>query len=311
MYILRNWDAIADRVRNLALMQRIVVAAAHDAHALEAVHAMEQRGMISPVLVGDEGRIRDIAARIGMRLDDVPLHHEPDEDRAAAKAVQIIREGHGDVLMKGILQTAQLLKAVVNKEHGLGTGRLMSHVAFQEVPRYHKMLVTTDSVMIPYPTLEQKKGIILNAVGALHALGYARPKVAVLAAVEKAHPKMPETQDAAALKEMNRSGEIPRCVVEGPISMDLALVAEKARIKGYESAVAGDSDILVMHDLCCANCVGKALTDLAGARTGGLIIGARVPIVLTSRSASAEEKGLSLILAAASAAGMAVNPGGN
>lgn len=176
---------------------------------------------------------------------------------------------------------------------------IMSHIAMQTVPRYHKMLVTTDGGMLPYPTLEQKKAIVNNAVSALRALGYDRPKVGILASVEEVNPKMPETVDGAALKEMNQKGEIKNCVVEGPISLDLALVKERAVAKGYESEVAGDADILVAPNVHAGNILGKALIEMAGGKMAGVILGAKAPVGLTSRASSTEEKYYALALAAA------------
>ena len=300
MQYLKNWEEVIESVKGLSSVQRVVIAAAHDEHTLEAVRDVQKDGLVQPVLVGDKGKIKELLAKLGMQVADADIYDEPDVEKAAALAVKLIHDKKGDFLMKGILETSQLLKAVVNKETGLGTGRLMSHVSFQQMPKYHKMLMATDGGMVLYPTLEQKKDIILNAVSMLRSLGYDKPKVAVLAAVEKVNPKMPETLDGAALKEMNQKGEIAGCIVEGPISMDLSLVKERAVVKKYESEVAGDADILVSPNICTGNCIGKLMVEMAGAKMAGLILGAQVPIVLTSRGSSAEEKYLSLVLAAAS-----------
>jgi phosphate butyryltransferase len=300
MQYLKDWPEVIRNVKALPSVKRVVVAAAQDEHSLEAVKEVAKEGLVAPVLVGDKALIEPILSKIGLSVPAKDIHHEPDVEKAASLSVALIREGQGDFLMKGILETSQLLKAVVDKENGLGQGRLMSHVAYQHMSAYHKMLLTTDGGMVVYPTLEQKKEILLNAVEMLLSMGYDQPKVAVLAGVEKLNPKMIETVEADALKEMNKKGEIKNCLVEGPISMDLALVKEKAKIKKYESEVAGEADILLFPNLCTGNCVGKAFIEMAGAKMAGLIIGARVPIVLTSRGASAEEKYLSLVLAAAS-----------
>lgn len=300
MEYLKNWAEVIGRLSKNSSPRRVVVAAAHDEHSLEAVARVVKDGLVRPVLVGDREGILPLAEKFGLAADSADIRHEPDSDRAAALAVALVKAGEGDFLMKGALETSQLLKAAVDKDKGLGRGRLMSHVAFQEVPAYHKMLLTTDGGMVIYPDLEQKRQILENAVEMLLALGYDQPKAAVLAGVEKVNPKMPETLDGAALKEMNQKGEIKNCLVEGPISLDLALVKEKAAIKKYESPVAGEADILLMPNLCTGNCVGKTLLELAGARMAGLVLGAAAPIVLTSRGATAEEKYLSLVLAAAS-----------
>ena len=205
--------------------------------------------------------------------------------------------------MKGKMETAQILKPAVNKETGLGTGRVMSHFVFDELPHYHKLLVTTDGGMMTYPTLEQKAQIIENTVETLKALGYENPKIAAVAAVEKVNPKMPETVEARELKEMNERGEIKDCVVEGPISLDIALDKECADIKGFESPVAGDADVILVPNIQVGNILGKSITIIAKGNMAGFVVGAQVPIVFCSRGSSAKEKFLSLALAAAVSAG--------
>ncbi|MDR2366764.1 MAG: bifunctional enoyl-CoA hydratase/phosphate acetyltransferase [Deltaproteobacteria bacterium] len=301
MEYLRDWDEVIKNVRGGDRVKKVVVASAQDDHCLEAVAKVAKDGLVCPVLVGDGNLMKPLIDKYGLRVEGENFLHRPDPVDAARASVRLIKEGKGDFLMKGSLETAQLLKAVVDKENGLGKGRLMSHVSFQRLPAYHKMLLSTDGGMVLYPDLAQKKEILQNAVDTLLALGYEKPKVAVLAAVEKVNPKMPESVDAEALKTMNRKGEITGCVVEGPISMDLALVREKAAIKKYESPVAGEADILLVPNIVTGNCVGKAFVEMAGAKMAGLIVGAKVPIVVTSRASSAEEKYLSLILAAAGA----------
>ncbi|MDR2892685.1 MAG: bifunctional enoyl-CoA hydratase/phosphate acetyltransferase [Deltaproteobacteria bacterium] len=302
MQYFKNWDEVINSVKKLPSVQRVVVAAAHDEHTLEAVRDVVKDGLVAPVLVGDKAKITELLSKLALKVNDADIYDEPDVEKAAALAVQLVREGKGDFLMKGILETSQLLKAVVNKETGLGRGRLMSHISYMEVPAYHKMVISTDGGMVLYPTLEQKKDVLLNAVDMLHALGYDKPKVAVLAAVEKVNPKMPETVDGAALKEMCQKGELGNCVVEGPISLDLSLVKERSVVKKYESEVAGEADVLLVPNICTGNVLGKTLTEMAGGKMAGLILGAQVPIVLTSRGSSSEEKYLSLVLAAASSA---------
>jgi phosphate butyryltransferase len=195
------------------------------------------------------------------------------------------------------MDTAEILREVVRRETGLRTAQSMSHIAINEVPSYHKLLVTTDGGMILSPTLEQKKDIIVNAAEALRAIGYSCPKVGVLAAAEKVNPKLQDSTDAAALREMNRNGEITGCVVEGPISLDLAVSPEAVKTKGYESPCAGDVDILIVPNITAGNILGKSMTEFAGGKMAGLIVGAKCPIVVTSRGSSAEEKYNSLILA--------------
>ncbi len=200
--------------------------------------------------------------------------------------------------MKGKLETGALMKAVVNRETGIRRGGALSIVAMMESPYYHKVFAVTDVGLMTYPTLEQNKAIVENAVRLFRSLGHERPKVAILAAVEKANDKMPDTLDARALKEMNLNGELPDCIVEGPISYDLCMDKESAAIKGYDSPVAGDPDMLVVPDIVAGNILAKCLTCTGGAKTFGTVCGAKVPIVITSRSAPAEDKNRSIILAA-------------
>ncbi len=301
--VLKNFDVLVERVKNLPEPKRVVVAAAGDEHTLEAIREAADEGIVVPVLVGDAAKIREIADEIGLSVADEDIYDVPEATEAAAKAVALIREGKGDFLMKGKLETSQILKPVVNKETGLGMGRSMSHFVFDELPYYHKLLVTSDGGMMTYPTLEQKKDIILNAVEVLHKLGYEDPKVACVAAVEVVNPKMPETVEADQLKQMNRAGEIPGCTVEGPISLDIALDKEIADLKGFESPVAGDADMILVPNIQVGNVLGKSITVIARGNMAGFIVGAKVPIVMTSRGSSAKEKYLSLVLASAVTAG--------
>ncbi|MCD8364817.1 MAG: bifunctional enoyl-CoA hydratase/phosphate acetyltransferase [Clostridiales bacterium] len=301
--VLTNFDVLVDKVKSFPEPKRVVVAAAGDAHTLEAIKEAVDEGIVKPVLVGDRAKIVEIAAQIGLSVADEDIYDAPDAVEAAQKAVALIHEGKGDFIMKGKLETAQILKPVVNKETGLGTGRVMSHFVLDEIPNYHKLIVTTDGGMMTYPTLEQKKDIIVNTVETLKALGYENPKVACVAAVEKVNPKMPETVEADALKQMNLNGEIKDCIVEGPISLDIALSKEIADLKGFDSPVAGDADVILVPNIQVGNILGKSITVIAGGNMAGFIVGAQVPIVLTSRGSSAKEKYLSLVLAAAVTAG--------
>ncbi len=300
--VLENFDVLVEKVKSFPEPKRVVVAAAGDEHTLEAIKEAVDEGIVTPVLVGDAAKIRAIADQIGLPVADEDIYDAPEVTDAAAKAVELIREGKGDFLMKGKLETAQMLRPVVNKETGLGTGRSMSHFVFDELPYYHKLLVTSDGGMMTYPTLEQKKDIILNAVEILHKLGYENPKVACVAAVEVVNPKMPETVEADQLKQMNQAGEIPGCTVEGPISLDIALDKEIADLKGFDSPVAGDADMILVPNIQVGNVLGKSITVIARGNMAGFIVGAKVPIVLTSRGSSAKEKYLSLVLAAAATA---------
>lgn len=297
--VLKNFDQLVEKVKSFPEAKRVVVAAAGDEHTLEAIAHAVGEGIVKPVLVGDKGKIDEICKKIGLDVPAEDIYDVPDADEAARKAVALIHEGKGDFIMKGKLETAQILKPVVNKETGLGTGRVMSHLVFDELPYYHKLLVTTDGGMMTYPTLEQKKQIIENTVETLKALGYENPKIAAVAAVEKVNPKMPETVEADELKQMNQRGEIKDCIVEGPISLDIALDKEIADIKGFNSPVAGDADVILVPNIQVGNILGKSITVIAKGNMAGFIVGSQVPIVLTSRGSSAKEKFLSLVLAAA------------
>lgn len=299
---LANFEQITEKVLGFCAVKRMVVAAAADEHTLEAALEARTARIAKPILVGDKAKIAAILGKLGEPVPEEDIHDEPDGAKACALAVRLVREGKGDFLMKGMVDTAVILKAVVDKENGLGKGGVMSHFTLFEVPRYHKLLVAVDGGMVPYPTLEQKKAIIENTVSTLHALGYENPKVGVLACVEKVHPKMPETVEAAELQEMNRRGEIAGCVVNGPVSYDCAVSAEIAAQKGYTGEVAGNADILVAPNIHAGNIMGKMLTCTCGARMAGIIVGASCPIVLTSRGSSAEEKFLSIALSAAASA---------
>ena len=295
--VYKKFEELLALVDTKADKKTVALVRAEDDHALEAVAEVVKKGLIDAVLVGNREAIKKTAEKIGFSVTDDQIVDAEDPESAAAEGVKLIREGRADFLMKGKLETSQMLRPVVNKQTGLNKGGVMSHVSLTEVPAYHKMVLTTDGGMLPYPTLEQKKHIIENAVYVMNRLGYEEPKVCVLAASETPNPKMPESMEAAALKEMNQKGEIENCIVESPISFDLAMVKEKAEIKGYESPCAGDADILIVPNIHAGNILGKCLIEMANSKMAGLIVGAQCPIVLTSRGASSEEKFNSLMLA--------------
>ena len=297
--VLTSFSQLEDLVKGQKAPRRMAVAVAADEHTLDAAMAAQKEGLVVPVLVGDKAGILSILAEMGESVPEEDVYDEPDEVAACEKAVALVREGKADFLMKGRVDTKVILKAVVNKEHGLGLGGVMSHVTIFEVPAYHKLFAPVDGGMVTYPTLEQKKGIIENTVAVLHKLGYECPKVGILACVEKFNPKMPETVDADELKKMNQRGEITGCIIDGPVSLDCATDKAIADFKGYESPIAGDVDIVLAPNIHAGNIMGKMLVGFAGAKMAGIIAGARCPIVLTSRGSSAEEKRMSIVLAAA------------
>lgn len=298
--MIKNFNEMIQMVQDETVRKRVAVAAAHDEHTLEAVDLAYRNNIAEPILIGDGEKIDQLIAAHGFQLKGVEIIEEKDDRQAAEKGVAMIRQGEADFLMKGKLQTADLLKEVVNKERGLHTGNVMSHFGIFELPSYHKLLVLTDGGMIPYPSVEEKEQILMNAVRILCELGYETPKAAVLAATETVNPKMPESIDADILKKRNLEGNIKSCIVEGPISYDLMMSREAAAVKGYASPVTGDTDILLMPNMTSGNLLAKAFQFNAGAKMAGMIVGARVPIVLVSRGATAEEKYLSMVLSAAS-----------
>jgi phosphate butyryltransferase len=302
---IRTFDEIANLVKAATTTPRMVIAAAADTHTLEAALAARAGGLASIIAVGDQAKILEILAEAGETIPECDIYDESDGARACEKAVTLVREGRADFIMKGMIDTGVILKAVVNKETGLQRGGVMSHFAIFQTPGYHKLLTAVDGGMVTYPTLEQKKAIIENTVTTLHALGYERPNVGVLACVEKVNPKMPETVEAAELAAMNERGEITGCVVNGPISYDCAVSREIARIKGYGGAVAGEVDALIAPNIHAGNIMGKMLTVTCGAKMAGIIVGAKCPIILTSRGSTAEEKYLSIMLSAAISGGAA------
>lgn len=293
--MLRNFDEVIEKVKSFHEMKRCGVCMA-DRAAIEAVIEAEEMGLAVPVLVGHEEEIREILKSEGNKEYEI-INVESDQE-GAEKVVELVRECKIDFILKGHIETAVLMKAVVNKEKGLRTDSLMSHVSFQEIPTYHKLLTVTDGGMCMYPDVEQKQKIIENAVGIYHKLGYELPKVACLSAIEKVNPKMPSTVDAGELKKRNENGDIKGCIVEGPISFDLAYSKKAKELKGYESDVAGDADILLVPDIQAGNLLAKSLNLAAGGKLAGFIVGAKCLILLMSRSATAEEKYLSIAMAA-------------
>ncbi|HOX48391.1 MAG TPA: bifunctional enoyl-CoA hydratase/phosphate acetyltransferase [Spirochaetales bacterium] len=279
--------------------KRIAVAAAQEHTALEAAVDAWRHGLAEPVLIGDLKAIDAIAAELKLDISAFERIEEKDFARAAAKAVELVRTGKADMLMKGLLDTSILLKAAFNKETGINAGRLASHVAVMETAHYHKLFLVTDAAINIAPDLSAKIDIIANAVQVARAIGVETPKVALLAAVEKVnYDKMPCTVDAAVIAQMNRRGQVKGCVVDGPLALDNAVSAESAKIKKIVSEVAGDADILVVPDIEAGNVLYKSLLDLGGAKGAGLVMGAAKPIVLTSRADTAETKLASIALAA-------------
>lgn len=278
---------------------RCAVVAAEDELTLEAVVRACHEGMISPMLIGDEAVVSELLADICFDRHQAQIIHEPDHAAAAQTAVDLVNSGEADCIMKGLIHTNQFMHVILKRENRLRTGRIVSMLSIRELPHYHKLIAFTDAGICIRPTLEEKKQIIENAVEALQAMGYDTPKVGVLAAVEEPSPKMPESMEAAELKRMNQKGIIQNCIVEGPISYDIAINREAARVKGFESPVAGDPDLLVFPDLTSANITTKAITQTCRIPVGSLILGTKVPVILPSRAAMTETKYMCIALAAA------------
>ena len=295
--MIRRFDQLVDEVRKVG-GKKIAVAMADEEDALRAVvHAREQ-GLAEPVLVGERAAIAQTAEEAGIDLAGIAVEHAEGEATAVAKAVTLVREGKADVLMKGRCSTAAFLKGILDKEQGLrGTG-ILSHLAAFEVPSYPKLILMSDAAMNIYPDLQTKVAIVQNAVAAAHKLGIARPKVALIAAVEKVNPEgMPCTADAAVMAKMAERGQIQGAIVDGPLAVDNALSAKSCEVKGISSPVGGDADILIMPTIEVGNCFYKTLTVLAGARCAGILVGAKAPVVLSSRADSDDTKFLSIALA--------------
>ena len=274
----------------------LIVAAAHDKHTLEAVFYAAGQFPMRYFLVGDRDRILSISRELGCAVDRDAIVDGGDDADCARKSVSLIREGRGDVLMKGILETGTLLKAVLDKDSGIRASGVMSHLAMVEVPRYHKAIFVTDGGILTYPTAAQKADIVRNAVSFCNRLGLKRPYVAALCASESVSDKMPETSDAALLQEMCKRGELGDCLLEGPVSFDIAIDPESAKVKGYKGEISGEADILLLPNIAVGNILVKGLIYWGGAKMAGCVLGAGAPIVLVSRGASAEEKFLSIAL---------------
>jgi phosphate butyryltransferase len=280
-------------------MRKLVLAAAQDQHSLGAVIRAWKDKIIEPILVGDKESIQNICSANNYDIEGVRIIHEPDMEMAVEMSVRMVNNKQADVLMKGKLGTSTLLKHVLNKEWGLRTGNLLSHFALFEVETYHKVIAVTDVAMNIAPNLKDKISIINNSVNCLIKLGYNMPKVAVLGAVEMVNESMEATLDAALLSKMNQRDQIRNCIIDGPLAFDNAVSLESAQHKGIRSEVAGDTDLLLMPNIEVGNVLYKSLVFFARAKVAAVILGARVPIVLTSRSDSEQAKYDSILLSAA------------
>lgn len=301
---MNNFDALLEKVKACST-KKIAVAVAQDDAVLEAVQAAKERNIADAILVGDEDKIKEIAASLNMDLSGYEIIDVKDTTEAAHTAVKLVHDGKADMYMKGLIDTKGFLKSVLDKEAGLRTGKPLSHVALFEIEGYDKMFFLSDVAFIPYPTLEDKVGIINNTVEVAHACGIECPKVAPLAAVEVVNPKMPATVEADELTKMNEEGKITGCIVDGPLSMDLAIDPEAARHKGATGRkIVGDADILLFPDIHAGNITYKTLVHTANVKNGCILTGTKAPVILTSRSDSFETKVNSIALAAVVAEAM-------
>ena len=286
-------NKLDDMLKKLKGDKRVTlsVAAAHDEEVLLAIKSAVEMEIITPILIGEENKIREISKEINFDLSKFKIINKGTIEECAETAVKLVSSGEADFAMKGLLDTSVILKAVLNKEWGLRTDSLLSHVMVYEVPSYDKLLVTTDGGMNIEPDYDQKVKILKNAIEATKPLGLKHIKVACLAAKEKVNSKMQATVDARALQEAGERGEFGNDVtVEGPLAFDLAVSKEAAKIKGFKSKVSGETDIMLMPTIEVGNGIGKALTYFAGAKSAGIIMGAKAPIVLVSRADSHESK---------------------
>ncbi|MDQ0161411.1 phosphate butyryltransferase [Aeribacillus alveayuensis] len=279
----------------------VAVAQAEDEEVIEAVYTSLEKRLARFILFGEEEKIRFYLKEKGIREDGVKIVHTTSKEMSAEMAVKAVKAREADVLMKGNIPTATILKAVLNKEYGLRTGKVLSHVAVFEVPEYDRFIIVTDAAMNIAPDLHQKSQIITNAVEIANSIEINLPKVAPIAAVETVNPAMQATLDAAALTQMNKRGQIKNCIVDGPLALDNAVSMKAAEHKGIKSEVAGQADVLLVPAIEAGNILYKSLIYFAKAKVGAVIAGAKAPIVLTSRADSAESKLYSLALAICSA----------
>ena len=284
-----KYEALLERCR---AFEPVLTAVAHpcEESALAAPLQAAAKGLITPILVGPKAKILDVARKAGIELGATEIVDAPHSHASATQAVTLVREGRAELLMKGSLHSDELLAALVARDGGLRTARRISHVFLMDVPAYHKVLLITDGAINIAPTLEDKADICRNAIDLAVGMGVERPKIAILAAVETVSSKMPATIDAACLCKMAERGQITGALLDGPLAFDNAISKEAARIKGIESQVTGDPDILLAPDLEAGNILAKQLSFLGGADSAGLVLGARVPVILTSRADSVRSR---------------------
>ncbi|MBS5939278.1 phosphate butyryltransferase [Clostridium sp.] len=293
----KNFDDLLKKLNDCST-KKVAVAVAQDEPVLEAVKAAKEKGIADAILVGDEVKIKEIAEKINMDLTQFEIVNVENPNKAALEAITLVSSGKADMVMKGLVDTATFLRCVLNKEVGLRTGKLMSHVSVFEIEGIDRLILLTDAAFNTYPDLKAKVQILNNSVDVAHACGIELPKVAPVCAVEVVNPDMPATIDASLLSKMNDRGQIKGCIVDGPLALDNALSEEAAKHKGVTGEVAGKADIILLPNIETANVMYKTLTYTAKSRNGGLLVGTSAPVILTSRADSFETKVYSIALAA-------------
>ncbi|SKC86363.1 bifunctional enoyl-CoA hydratase/phosphate acetyltransferase [Maledivibacter halophilus] len=285
--MLKSFDEAIEKVKKVG-PYTLSVAGAEDEELLKAVKKAVDMGFIKPILVGNEGKIKEIIKKV--KLDNCKVINSSTSEEAALEAVKLVKKGKAQVLMKGLVNTSVYMRAVLNRQHGLRTGRLISLMAVYELPGYHKLLYCTDSGINTAPNLKQKKDILINALKAMKRMGLNNPKVAALAANEMVDEKVQATVDAAELVKMRRNNEISKCIIEGPIAFDVAFDKNAAQHKGIDSQISGDVDLLLFPNIETGNVLGKSWLHFNKAKWVGIVLGASNPVILGSRSDTAEIK---------------------
>lgn len=297
----KNFEDLLSRLKEVPT-KKVAVAVAQDEPVLEAIKEATEKGIAQAILVGDKHEIQEIAKKIDMDLSEYEIMDIKDTKKATLEAVKLVSSGHADMLMKGLVDTATFLRSVLNKEVGLRTGNLMSHVAVFEVEGWDRLLFLTDAAFNTYPEIKDKVGMINNAVTVAHSCGIELPKVAAVCPVEVVNTAMQSTVDAALLAKMSDRGQFKGCIVDGPFALDNAISEEAAHHKGVKGDVAGKADVLLLPNIETANVMYKTLTYFSKSKNGGLLVGTSAPVILTSRADSFETKVNSIALAALVAA---------
>lgn len=296
---IRKISEIFEILKSSPDKKRLVVAYANDSHSIDAVYKAVKEGLIEGILVGDEEVIKNICKKEGFDASSFRIVHETNDQRCAARAVELIRNGEADVIMKGLVSTDKFMRAILNKEKGLVPEKaVLSHVSVFDIPAYHKLLIVSDVAVIPLPDLNQKKAIVKYLTNTANALGIDMPKIALIAPSEQVLPKVQSTVEAAILAKMGERGQLTKAVFEGPLALDVAIDKESAEIKKVNSPVAGDADCLLFPNLEAGNVFYKTNTKLGNVTLGAVMVGASVPSVLSSRGDSVQTKLNSIALAA-------------